>query len=36
MKTVKRIFALALAMMLVFGLAACGGETTPETTEPAA
>ena len=32
----KKILALALAMMLVFGLAACGGETTPETTEPAA
>ena len=30
----KKIFALVLALMMVMTLAACGGETTPETTEP--
>ena len=28
----KKIFALVLALMLVLTMAACGGETTPETT----
>lgn len=32
----KKILALALALMLVCGLVACGGESTPETTEPKA
>ena len=32
----KKIFALVLAMMMVLTLAACGGETAPETTAPAA
>ena len=32
----KKIIALALALMLVLTLAACGGETAPETTEPQA
>ena len=30
----KKIFALVLALMLVLTMAACGGETAPETTEP--
>ena len=30
----KRITALMLALVMVFALAACGGETTPETTAP--
>lgn len=30
----KKIFALVLALMLVMTMAACGGETAPETTEP--
>ena len=30
----KKIFALVLAMMLVLTMAACGGESTPETTQP--
>ena len=29
----KKIFALILALTMVFALAACGGETAPETTE---
>ena len=32
----KKIFALILALTMVFALAACGGETAPETTAPAA
>ena len=32
----KKIFALVLALMLVMSLAACGGESAPETTAPAA
>ena len=32
----KKIFALVLALMLVMSLAACGGASTPETTEPQA
>ena len=32
----KKIFALVLALMMVLALAACGGETAPETTEPKA
>ena len=31
----KKIFALVLALMLVLTMAACGGETAPETTAPA-
>ena len=31
----KKIFALILALTMVFALAACGGETAPETTAPA-
>ena len=30
----KKIFALVLALMMVMTLAACGGDSTPETTEP--
>ena len=30
----KKIFALVLALMLVLTMAACGGDSTPETTEP--
>ena len=30
----KKIFALILALTMVLALAACGGETTPETTAP--
>ena len=30
----KKIFALILALTMVFALAACGGETAPETTAP--
>lgn len=33
MKQFKRILSLVLAMLMVFALAACGGETTPDTTE---
>ena len=32
----KKIFALILALTMVLTLAACGGETAPETTAPAA
>ena len=32
----KKIFALILALTMVFALAACGGETAPETNAPAA
>ena len=32
----KKIFALILALTMVLALAACGGETAPETTAPAA
>ena len=32
----KKFFALVLALMLVMSMAACGGETTPDTTEPQA
>ena len=32
----KKIIALALALMLVLTMAACGGESTPATTEPKA
>ena len=32
----RKIIALALALMLVLTMAACGGESTPETTAPAA
>ena len=32
----KKIFALILALTMVFALAACGGETAPETTAPQA
>ena len=32
----KKIIALLLAMVMVLGLAACGGEKAPETTAPAA
>ncbi|MBQ3006295.1 MAG: transporter substrate-binding domain-containing protein [Clostridia bacterium] len=31
----KKIFALVLAMLMMFSFAACGGNTTPETTDPA-
>ena len=31
----KKIFALILALTMVLTMAACGGETTPETTAPA-
>ena len=30
----KKIFALVLALMLVLTMAACGGESAPETTQP--
>ena len=32
----KKIFALILALTMVLTMAACGGDTTPETTAPAA
>ena len=32
----KKIFALILALTMVLALAACGGDTAPETTAPAA
>ena len=32
----KKIIALLLAMVMVLGLAACGGSKAPETTAPAA
>ena len=32
----KKIFALILALAMILTLAACGGETAPETTAPAA
>ncbi len=32
----KKLFALVLALMMVCSLAACGGETAPETTTPPA
>ena len=31
----KKLIALLLAVVMVFGLVACGGNTTPETTKPA-
>ena len=31
----KKIIALVLAMLMMFSLAACGGDTTPDTTDPA-
>ena len=31
----KKIIALVLAMLMMFSLAACGGNTTPDTTDPA-
>ena len=31
----KKLIALLLAAVMVFGLVACGGEKTPETTAPA-
>lgn len=34
-KLMKKIFALVLAMLMMFSFAACGGNTTPETTDPA-